>query len=190
MKKIFALLLCAVLLAGVFSVGANAATDDLLLGIRSVMPYKFACDVFRYIPAAAEWLDKGLGITGYPYVSFGYNLMYYLLLPFGAAANAVGGLFSPKHACRFCVPDYDVPVRFQSENLALGAAVTAEGKNAAYLLEDCRTCWTPKTEGAYAELRLARESTINLAVIQELGEQVLFPVAGLGGRGVAGHLPL
>ena len=173
-RKLIALFLCAALLLAAFPVGANAGAADLILGVRSVMPYRLGCDVFRYIPQAAKWMDNGL-YNPDPLVRSGYTLLYTLLWPFAMVVNGIVGLFS-RHACGVCVPDYDVPVTLQSENLARGAAITAGGKGAEHLLEDNsnKKCWIPAGEGAYAEIQLTRKSTFNLAVIEKIGSQVQY----------------
>lgn len=65
-----------------------------------------------------------------------------------------------------------LPLTLQSKNLLQDAVVSqAKDNDAQNLLEDNHKCWTPKYEGenCTVEIKLARTSTFNLAVIEEKG---------------------
>ena len=164
-RKLIALLLCSALLLTALPVGARAAETSFAAKTGAVIPYRLGCDIFRYIPDTAKWMEKGL-YSPDPLTRGGYALLYYLLWPGAMIVNGIGGLFM-QHECGICVPDYDAPVMLQSENLAHSADVGC-------LLEDNRTCWTPTGEGDCVEIQLEAESNLNLAVIEEIGNQVQY----------------
>jgi len=158
-RKLIALSLSAALLLAAFPVGIYAAETSFAAKAASVVPYRLGCDIFRYIPDAAKWMEKGLNNAD-PLTRSGYALLYYLLWPGAMAVNRIGGL-SAKHECGICVPDYDAPVTLRSEILG---GFSKSG----------RKCWTPAGEGDSVGIQLERESTINLAVIEEIGNQVQY----------------
>jgi len=158
-RKLTALLLCAALLLAALPLGAHAAQPSPAARAGSILPYRLGCDIFRYIPATAKWMEKGL-YNPDPLTRGGYALLYYLLLPGAMAVNGIGGLFM-QHECGICVPDYDAPIQLRSEILGC-------------LPQGGRKCWTPTDEGDSIEIRLERENAINLAVIEEIGSQVLY----------------
>ena len=96
MKRSISVILAAVVLMAALPVSAHAA------GTLSAPLY--GCDIFRYSPKAALWLEDSLA-NGNRDARNGATLLYYLLWPGAKAVHWVRGLWQPQpapHVCALC----------------------------------------------------------------------------------------
>jgi hypothetical protein len=125
-RKRIALLLCAALLAGVFSVNAAAAVSppaDAASTAAKNPALRSATDIFLYSPDATRWLQAGLD-NGNPLVHGGCAILYCLLWPGAKIVHWFRGLFQRADPNDLFLLVSDARSRFspanQDGNIAIG----------------------------------------------------------------------